>query len=174
MIQRLTHATIYVLDQDAARDFYINKLGFEVRMDQSMDNGFRWLTVVAPAVEQSGVGHTITYLHPLVVHKEHRQGTFFGWKVEGSPADCAKLGILELSPQKPDLVISGINTGSNVGINVIYSGTVAGAVEGAFFGIPSIAVSQWTDPPAVAPVESNNTQLPCTAGGGASRPCSCE
>jgi catechol 2,3-dioxygenase-like lactoylglutathione lyase family enzyme len=45
MIQRLSHATIYVLDQDAARDFYVNKLGFEVRMDQSMDNGFRWLTV---------------------------------------------------------------------------------------------------------------------------------
>lgn len=110
----------------------------------------RWghLTVVAPAVEQSGVGHTITYLHPLVVHKEHRQGNFFGWKVEGSPADCTKLGILELCPHKPDVVISGINTGSNVGINVIYSGTVAGAVEGAFFGIPSIAVSQWTDPPA--------------------------
>lgn len=110
----------------------------------------RWgdVTVVAPAVEQSGVGHSITYLHPLVVHKEHRQGSFFGWKVEGSPADCTKLGILELSPTRPDVVISGINTGSNVGINVIYSGTVAGAVEGAFFGIPSIAVSQWTEPPA--------------------------
>ena len=45
MIQRLSHASIYVLDQDAARDFYVNKLGFEIRMDQSMDNGFRWLTV---------------------------------------------------------------------------------------------------------------------------------
>jgi catechol 2,3-dioxygenase-like lactoylglutathione lyase family enzyme len=45
MIQKLSHATIYVLDQDAARDFYVNKLGFEVRMDQGMDNGFRWLTV---------------------------------------------------------------------------------------------------------------------------------
>lgn len=45
MIQKLSHTTIYVLDQDAARDFYVNKLGFEVRMDQSLDNGFRWLTV---------------------------------------------------------------------------------------------------------------------------------
>ncbi len=45
MIQRLSHAAIYVLNQDAARDFYVNKLGFEIRMDQSMDNGFRWLTV---------------------------------------------------------------------------------------------------------------------------------
>ena len=45
MIQRLSHVSVYVLDQDAAYDFYVNKLGFEVRMDQKMDNGFRWLTV---------------------------------------------------------------------------------------------------------------------------------
>jgi catechol 2,3-dioxygenase-like lactoylglutathione lyase family enzyme len=45
MIQRLSHTTLYVVDQDAARDFYVNKLGFEVRMDGKMDNGFRWLTV---------------------------------------------------------------------------------------------------------------------------------
>ena len=47
MIQRLSHTTLYVTDQDAARDFYVNKLGFELRMDQTMDNGFRWLTVAA-------------------------------------------------------------------------------------------------------------------------------
>jgi len=45
MIQRLSHTSIYVFDQDAAKDFYVNKLGFEVRMDQGMENGFRWLTV---------------------------------------------------------------------------------------------------------------------------------
>jgi catechol 2,3-dioxygenase-like lactoylglutathione lyase family enzyme len=45
MIQRLSHTTVYVLDQDAAKDFYANTLGFEVRMDAKMDNGFRWLTV---------------------------------------------------------------------------------------------------------------------------------
>jgi catechol 2,3-dioxygenase-like lactoylglutathione lyase family enzyme len=45
MIQRLSHTTLYVLDQDAAKDFYVNKLGFDVRMDGKMDNGFRWLTV---------------------------------------------------------------------------------------------------------------------------------
>jgi catechol 2,3-dioxygenase-like lactoylglutathione lyase family enzyme len=45
MIQRLSHATLYVIDQDAARDFYVNKLGFDVRMDEKMDNGSRWLTV---------------------------------------------------------------------------------------------------------------------------------
>lgn len=45
MIQRLSHASIYVLDQDSAYEFYVNKLGFEVRTDARMDNGFRWLTV---------------------------------------------------------------------------------------------------------------------------------
>jgi catechol 2,3-dioxygenase-like lactoylglutathione lyase family enzyme len=45
MIQRLSHTSVYVFDQDAARDFYVQKLGFEVRMDQTMENGFRWLTV---------------------------------------------------------------------------------------------------------------------------------
>src|SRR6478735_11497378 len=45
MIQRMSHSAIFVLDQDVAKDFYVNKLGFEVSMDQSMPNGFRWLTV---------------------------------------------------------------------------------------------------------------------------------
>lgn len=103
------------------------------------------VTVVAPAAEQSGVGHGITYLHPLLAHREFRNGTFFGWRVEGSPADCVRLGILQLCPRKPDVVLSGINAGCNIGINVLYSGTVAAAIEGAFFGVPSVAVSQWLD-----------------------------
>jgi len=45
MIQKMSHATIYVLDQDQAKDFYVGKLGFEVKVDQSLPNGFRWLTV---------------------------------------------------------------------------------------------------------------------------------
>lgn len=105
------------------------------------------VTVVAPAVEQSGVGHSITYLHPLLAHREYRQGEFFGWRVEGSPADCVRLGILELSPRPPDVIVSGINAGCNIGVNVLYSGTVAAAIEGAVFGVTSIAVSQWLDTP---------------------------
>lgn len=45
MIQRMSHATIYVLDQDQAKDFYVGKLGFDVKVDQSLPTGFRWLTV---------------------------------------------------------------------------------------------------------------------------------
>ncbi len=99
------------------------------------------LTIVAPATEQSGVGHSITYLTPLVVKEIHRGEELFGYAVEGSPADCVKLAVSEFCPQRPDLVVSGINGGLNAGINVLYSGTVAAAIEGAFFGIDSIAVS---------------------------------
>jgi len=101
--------------------------------------------VVAPTVEQSGVGLSITYLHPIMVHKEFRDKKQWGWAVAGSPADCVKLGMLHFCKQPPDLVVSGINSGMNVGINVLYSGTVAAAIEGAFFGVTSIAVSQALD-----------------------------
>jgi len=97
--------------------------------------------VVSPATEQSGVGHSITYLSPLVVKELFEARQRRGWAVEGSPADCVKIGIFEFCPRLPDLVVSGINSGLNAGINVLYSGTVAAAIEGAFFGITSVAVS---------------------------------
>lgn len=105
--------------------------------------------VVAPATEQSGVGHSITYLTPLVCKSIHREGRHWAWAVEGSPADCVKLAIAELSGERGvDLVVSGINSGLNAGINVLYSGTVAAAIEGAFFGVTSVAVSLEHDPDA--------------------------
>jgi 5'-nucleotidase len=100
------------------------------------------VVVVAPAVEQSGVGHSITFLQPLVAKQVFDvDDKPRGWAVEGSPADSVKLGIFEFCPRRPDLVVSGINGGLNAGINVLYSGTVAAAIEGAFFGITSIACS---------------------------------
>ncbi len=98
--------------------------------------------VVAPATEQSGVGHSITYLTPLTCKSIHRDGRHWAWAVNGSPADCVKLSIGELFKDNPiDLLVSGINSGLNAGINVLYSGTVAAAIEGAFFGVTSVAVS---------------------------------
>ena len=104
--------------------------------------------IVAPAAEQSGVGHSITYLSPLTCKEIFDGDTFRGWAVDGSPADCVKLGVTELSDGQVDLIVSGINGGLNAGINVLYSGTVAAAIEGAFFRIPSIAVSLEDDPHA--------------------------
>jgi 5'-nucleotidase len=101
------------------------------------------VTIVSPAVEQSGVGHSVTFLTPVIVREEFEaEGRVHrGWAVEGSPADCVKLGLFEFCPRRPDLVVSGINGGLNAGINVLYSGTVAAAIEGAFFGLTSVAVS---------------------------------
>lgn len=104
------------------------------------------VSVVAPATEQSGVGHSITFLTPLMAKEvfdtrpdgsSHRRG----WAVEGSPADCVKLALAKFVDGTPDLVVSGINGGLNVGINVLYSGTVAAASEAALNDLPSIAVS---------------------------------
>ncbi len=97
--------------------------------------------VVAPATEQSGVGHAITYLRPLTVTEVYQGAERWGWAVHGSPADCVKIGVDQFCPRTPDLVVSGINLGLNAGINVLYSGTVAAAIEGAFYGITSLAVS---------------------------------
>ena len=99
------------------------------------------VAVVAPATEQSGVAHSITFLTPLTAKEIFDGSRRRGWAVDGSPADSVKIGIFEFCPRRPDLVISGINGGLNAGINVLYSGTVAAAIEGAFFGITSIAVS---------------------------------
>ncbi|XZE19696.1 5'/3'-nucleotidase SurE [Pirellulaceae bacterium SH449] len=104
--------------------------------------------MVAPATEQSGVGHSITYLTPLTCKVIFEGDAFCGWAVDGAPADCVKLGVSELAQGPVDLIVSGINSGLNAGINVLYSGTVAAAIEGAFFRIPSIAVSLEEDPHA--------------------------
>ncbi len=97
--------------------------------------------IVAPEVEQSAVGHAITVFRPLMVRPARKNGRFLGYAVAGTPADCVKIGVRELSDKPVDLVVSGINLGANVGTNVIYSGTVSAATEAVIMGIPSLAVS---------------------------------
>jgi len=99
------------------------------------------VTVVAPDRERSGVGHGISLDTPLRASRVKVKGGCEGYAVNGTPADCIKLGVLEILRRKPDLVISGINPGENVGVNLNYSGTVAGAKEAALYGIPAIAAS---------------------------------
>lgn len=101
------------------------------------------VTVVAPDSPQSAAGHAITLRHPLVVQEVHVGGAegFVGMSVDGRPADCVRLAVRNLLPQRPDLVLAGINAGSNLGINVFYSGTVAAAAEAAMFGLPAVAFS---------------------------------
>lgn len=99
------------------------------------------ITVVAPHQEQSAVGHAITMQTPLRVFEYHKDGKFFGYAIDGTPADCVKIGIRNILSEPPDLMVSGINHGSNTAINIIYSGTVSAAREAAIMDVPSIAVS---------------------------------
>lgn len=99
--------------------------------------------VVAPAFEQSGVGHCINYTHPTLL-SEVGPNRF---AAEGSPADCVLAGIHQvMKDDLPDLVLSGVNRGNNSAENVVYSGTVGGAMEGALQGVRSIALSQFYGP----------------------------
>ncbi|MFP1645018.1 5'/3'-nucleotidase SurE [Pontitalea aquivivens] len=98
---------------------------------------------VAPAFEQSGVAHAISYTHPMMIAKlgERR------YAAEGSPADCVLAGLYEvLQGARPDLVLSGVNRGNNSGENAMYSGTLGGAMEAALQGVPAIALSQFLGP----------------------------
>lgn len=99
------------------------------------------VTVVAPDRERSAVGHGITLHQPIRFERLCVKGGPPGFAVNGTPADCVKLGLAELLDTPPGLVVSGINPGANVGINVNYSGTVAAAKEAAMAGIPAMAIS---------------------------------
>ena len=100
--------------------------------------------IVAPAFEQSGVGHCISYTHPTMIAKlgERR------FAAEGSPADCVLAGVHDVMRDcgRPDLVLSGVNRGNNAGENTMYSGTIGGAMEAALQGLPAIALSQYFGP----------------------------
>lgn len=98
--------------------------------------------VSAPDRERSAASHSITIIDPLRA-KEVNLGIdgLTGYKVNGTPADCVKLGLEKLTDFKPDLIISGINDGPNIGYDVLYSGTVSAAMEGFMMGYTSIAVS---------------------------------
>jgi 5'-nucleotidase len=102
------------------------------------------VTVIAPDRQQSAVGHAITMQYPLRAMPFSKGGEFFGFAVNGTPADAVKLAVKRLLAEPVDMVISGINHGSNTAINIIYSGTVSAATEGTILGIPSIAISLTT------------------------------
>ncbi len=93
--------------------------------------------VVAPQIERSTTGHSLT-LHKPLRAKEVAPKRFY---LSGSPADCVYFATRHLMDKKPDLLVSGINYGANLGQDHFYSGTVAAAREGSFFGIKSIAFS---------------------------------
>ena len=116
--------------------------------------GLGEIMTVAPLTVQSATGHGITFYEPLMSEEVVVNDRMTGFAVDGRPADCVKVALRALwqkhhgPDSRPDLVVSGMNSGANVGINVIYSGTVAAAVEAAFLGVPAIAVSLHIGTPA--------------------------
>jgi 5'-nucleotidase len=98
---------------------------------------------VAPAFEQSGVAHCISYTHPMMIAKMGERR----FAAEGSPADCVMAGLHDvMKDTPPDLVLSGVNRGNNSAENALYSGTLGGAMEAALQGLPAIAMSQYMGP----------------------------
>jgi 5'-nucleotidase len=98
------------------------------------------VTVAAPSVNQSGVGHALTFGGPIAVESWETEGGRW-FSITASPATCVRLALTSLLPQLPDIVLSGINKGDNAGVGAFSSGTVACAREAAYRGIPALAVS---------------------------------
>jgi 5'-nucleotidase len=95
------------------------------------------VTVVAPHIEASAIGHALTLRRPLRMERLRERV----YEVDGTPTDCVNIAITQLYRGRPDLVVSGINKGYNLGDDVTYSGTVSGAFEGSLLGVRSIAIS---------------------------------
>lgn len=96
------------------------------------------VVVLVPGQERSADSHSLTLHKPIRVHRVSPDI----YAINGKPADCARLGILEIMAGRVDLVVSGINHGYNLGDDTVYSGTVAAAREAALLDVPSIAFSQ--------------------------------
>jgi 5'-nucleotidase len=96
------------------------------------------VVVVAPDREKSAASHSLTLHHPLRIDEIEEDR----YSVDGTPTDCVHLAVhVILAEQKPDLLVSGINSGGNLGQDITYSGTVWAAQEGNLMGIPSMAIS---------------------------------
>jgi 5'-nucleotidase len=108
-----------------------------------------YVTVAAPKEQSSGTGRSLPNTSSGIIHEEKLEINGQEWNVyavAGTPAQAVLHAVLEIMPQKPDLIVSGINYGENVGLGVTISGTVGAAMEGASFGFPSLAVSLQVDP----------------------------
>lgn len=127
--------TILICNDDGIEADGIKALTKEIRK-------FAEVIVAAPHTQQSAVGHSITMANPIRMKEVMMFKDFYGYAIEGTPADAVKLAVHTLlKDKKIDLLISGINQGANTAINIIYSGTVSAATEGTILGIPSIAIS---------------------------------
>lgn len=99
------------------------------------------VTIVAPAENQSGKGHSITIAEPIFRDEVTLPGGLRAIGLTATPASTVKVALMKIVTPKPDLVVSGINRGYNLGLAAYLSGTVGAAREAASHGIPAIAAS---------------------------------
>ena len=98
--------------------------------------------VVAPKEQCSAMSHRITVFGEMEEEKvDFPVAGVQAYSISGTPADCVKIGLENLLPDKPDVVFSGINNGYNVGFDILYSGTIGAAMEALLNGVPAIAFS---------------------------------
>lgn len=143
---------ILVTNDDGINAYGLHLLT-QIAQDIAGDTGTVW--TVAPAFEQSGVGHCVSYHKPMLIEKFDDRV----FAVEGTPADCVIAGIHHVfAGELPDLVLSGINRGNNSGENVVYSGTLGAAMEAALQGVAAIGLSQFS--PAKAGYYAPNHNKP--------------
>jgi 5'-nucleotidase len=100
------------------------------------------IDVVAPATQQSGIGHALTLFEPIRVTSTNLIDGSEAYSVSGTPTDAVLVGIFEVASQRPELIISGINIGENLGMSELTtSGTIGAAMEAAAQDIPALSVS---------------------------------
>jgi 5'-nucleotidase len=99
------------------------------------------VTIVAPAENQSGKGHSISITDPIYVDRVTLAGDLQAWSAVATPASCVKVALGALLQEKPDIVVSGVNRGYNLGAVAYVSGTVGAAREAALQGLPAVAAS---------------------------------
>ena len=131
------------LDLKGSRVLISNDDGFNSpgikKLEVIAKNLAKEVWVVAPETEQSATSHSLTLRSPLRIRKISEKH----YAVNGTPTDCILMAMNVIMKEcRPDLVLSGINSGSNIGEDMTYSGTIAAAMEATFFGIPAIALSQ--------------------------------
>ncbi|MDP0501687.1 MAG: 5'/3'-nucleotidase SurE [Verrucomicrobiota bacterium JB022] len=131
----MTRPTALVTNDDGVHSIF-----FQLLLE-ALTPHFR-VVIAAPAQEQSWIGRAFSRRRSVEA-EEVQFGEAKGWAIDGTPTDCVNIALGHLLPEKPDVVVSGINIGYNTSMPLILSsGTLAGAIEGAHWGIPAIAASQ--------------------------------
>ena len=124
-----------------SNDDGIDSEGLKKLAETAKEFGEVW--VVAPNGQRSATSHSFNYLEPLIVREvDFSVEGVRAFSCSGTPADCMRVGILKILPEKPELAFAGINNGPNISWDIQYSGTVGAAMESRFLGVHSMAFSQ--------------------------------